>query len=140
MKAMKRTVSLMLMMLMLLCANIPAFADTKPSAAYDRCASTQTVRRGRTARLAFVLRNGSYGKKCGTLRSRFTMLIYKGSRYTGYGKDVAFSGNFRYILSWNVPCRMATGRYTVLYCTGYRANACANWRATPTRSASLTVR
>ncbi len=140
MKNLKRIVSLMFVMLMLVCSNIPAFADTKPTATYDRCASTQTVKRGRTAKIAFILRNGSYGKKCGTLRSRFTMLIYKGSCYTGYGKDVAFSGNFRYILNWNVPKRMATGRYTVLYCTGYRANACSNWRATATKSACLTVR
>ena len=130
----------MLIFLMLACANIPAFADCKPTASYQRYASTQTVRRGKNAKLVFVIKSGSYTKRCGTFRSRFTMLIYKGNRYTGYGKDVVYTGNIRYSLNWYVPCRMATGRYTILYCTGYRANSCSCWRATPTHYAYITVK
>ena len=140
MKQVKRIVSVMIIVLVLISAMAPAYADCKPTASYQKYSSTQTVRRGQTAKLVFTLNSGSYARRSGVFRSRFTMLIYKGSRYTGYGKDVLFTGNFRYILSWNVPRRMATGRYTILYCTGYRANGRCCWRATPTRSASVTMR
>lgn len=140
MKNAKRIVSMLLVLLMLACANISAFADSKPTATYQRCASTQTVKRGNTAKLVFSMNSGSYAKRCGIFRARFTMLIYRGNCYTGYGKDVVYSGNFRYALNWSVPRRMATGRYTVLYCTGYRANSCSCWRATPTRYAYITVK
>ena len=76
----KRILSMLLVMLMLVGANIPAFAATKPTATYLTRESTHVVKRGKTAKLVYNLKCGSYSKKNNVWRSKLFIKIYKDSK------------------------------------------------------------
>ena len=141
MKKVKSLITLAMVLMMLLSANIPAFAASKPTAQLQ-CGYTQTVRRGRSAKFVFNLRSGSYTRKNGLWRSRFNLYILRNPNNANscVAYDAGyFTGNVRLTERWNVPCRLATGRYTLLYGTFYRANGRSNWSVSSAKRASIRV-
>ena len=141
MQKMKRILAAMLVALTLLSCNVTGFAATKPTASLVS-KSASTVKRGKKLKVTYRLNSGSYKKKNGVWRSRFTQLVdYKSIGGTRYGvSDDVFTGNFNYIFTWKINKSLPTGKYYLVYGTFYRKNASASWTVNTAKSTTFKVK
>lgn len=120
-KMLKKIIPLLLIAVMLLSVSTPAYAATYPTATL-LSKTTQTYRRGTTAKIKLRLRSNSYTKYGSIWRSELDIRIYNsgGTLVATNGKDgVWFTGIIDYTGKWPIPSNCPRGTYRVNYRTYY---------------------
>ncbi|MER2142696.1 MAG: hypothetical protein ABS888_02790 [Eubacteriales bacterium] len=117
---MKKFAAVLLVLILIVSISAPAFAVTYPTIRL-RSATTQYVKRGRTASFKFYLKSGSYYRQSGYYRAKYDVNVYRSSNGRKYATGaVYFTGNLYHTMKWNVPSSTPKGRYNVIYRTLYR--------------------
>ena len=138
-KTVRRLISFVLVFMLIASISAPVFAATKPTATLK--SYTSRIKRGRTAAYTFTIRSGSYTRYRNIWRSEFDVYVKRSSNNKLYGyKEVYFTGNINYRLTYTYSRSIPTGKYKVNYQTWYRPYLNRNtWYRNTNRTVYTTV-
>ena len=123
--------------LSLLCTSIASAA--LPTAKCSKKPSTAW--RGYTTQWVFKLKCGSYKKVGSYWRSEFDSYVYKkSSNVKVASKEIYFTGNLNYTLSWYVPYSTKRGSYYNKFQTWYRIGYSNLWYLNTNKKAGFKIK